>query len=115
MEVTDWDLIKTFLSIIGLLVSGAVWVMILVSRVSIRVRDQERDIQDLKAATTKLEEKTSFEHMEEVTTKVMLQVVHSNDFKSVIRDVVLHSNKNRESAEAGVFNEILHQLQELKK
>ena len=124
----------TSLSIIGILVSGAVWVIVLVNRVSVRTigverdiidlkestksvpdfRDLQRDVVDLKEATKKLEEKTSFESLERITKKVMLQVVHSKDFKDSIRDVILHIEKNRTAEEAGAFSEILHQLQELK-
>ena len=77
-------------------------------------RDLQRDVVDLKEATKKLEEKTSFESLERITKKVMLQVVHSKDFKDSIRDVILHIEKNRTAEEAGAFSEILHQLQELK-
>ena len=83
----------TSLSIIGILVSGAVWVIVLVNRVSVRTigverdiidlkestksvpdfRDLQRDVVDLKEATKKLEEKTSFESLERITKKVMLQ------------------------------------------
>lgn len=108
-------LILTSLSIIGILVSGAVWVMVQVSRVTSKVISAERDIIELKKDVEKLEQKTSYEHLEEVTKRVMLQVVHSEDFKKSIRDVLLHIERNKSIAEASAFTEILNRLDQIEK
>ena len=132
-------MIKTVLTILALLISGALYVMVVVSRVSVRVNNAERDIRFLTSKvavldgagmrmkqiesdveilenhTKELKEKTSFEHLEKVTKKVMLQVIHSKDFKDAIRDVLIHIDKNRTSAETGVFSAILDEIKELKK
>ena len=113
MGTVDLDLIKTLLSIIGILVSGAVWVMVLVSRVSIRVRDIERTGEDREKRIVKLEEKTSYEHLEQLITKVSFQVFHSAEFKTTLKNILLHIEKNRAAAEIGVLNEILYRLQKM--
>lgn len=109
----DWNLFLTILSVIGILISGSVWVVVLVTRVTTRVRDAERDILDQKERVKDLENKTSFENLEKVTQKVLTQVIHSKEFKESMRDVILHVSKNHYAAESGVMLEVLETLKRL--
>ena len=109
----DWNLFLTILSVIGILISGSVWVVVLVTRVTTRVRDAERDILDQKERVKDLEEKTSFENLEKVTQKVMMQVIHSKEFKESMRDVILHVAKNQYAEESSVRVQILETLERL--
>lgn len=110
----DWNLFLTILSVIAILVSGSIWIIRLVTKITTRVRDAERDIFDHKERIKNLEDKTSFESLEKVTQKVLTQVIHSKEFKESIRDVILHVATNHYKAESGVMMEVLELLKELK-
>jgi hypothetical protein len=109
----DWNLILTILSVITILISGSVWIVVFITRVSTRVRDAERDISDQKERVKNLEDKTSFENLEKVTQKVLTQVIHSKEFKESIRDVILHVATNHYAAESVVMSEVLQALKRL--
>jgi len=109
----DWNLILTILTVITILISGSVYVVVLVTKVTTRVRDVERDILDQKERVKNLEDKTSFENLEKVTQKVLTQVIHSKEFKESIRDVILHVATNHYAAESGVMSQVLETLKRL--
>jgi len=83
----DWNLILTILTVITILISGSVYVVVLVTKVTTRVRDVERDILDQKERVKNLEDKTSFENLEKVTQRVLTQAIHSKEFKESMRAV----------------------------
>jgi hypothetical protein len=109
----DWNLILTILSVITILISGSVYVVVLITKVTTRVRDTERDILDQKERIKNLEDKTSFENLEKVTQKVLTQAIHSKEFKESMRDVILHVSKNHYAAENGVMIRVLEVLEGL--
>jgi hypothetical protein len=109
----DWNLFLTILSIIGILISAAVWAIVLVTRVTTRVRDVERDILDQKERIKNLEDKTSFENLEKVIQRVLTQAIHSKEFKQSTSDVFLHASKNHYAAENGVMIRVLEVLEGL--
>jgi len=109
----DWNLAQTILSVIGILISGSVYVVVLVTKVTTRVRDVERDILDQKERIKNLEDKTSFENLEKVTQRVLTQAIHSKEFKESMRDVILHVSKNHYAAEAGVMSQVLEALKKM--
>jgi hypothetical protein len=109
----DWNLILTILSVITILLSSIMWVVVLVTRVTTRVRDVERDILDQKERIKNLEDKTSFENLEKVTQRVLTQAIHSKEFKESMRDVILHVSKNHYAAENAVMLEVLEVVKKM--
>lgn len=107
----------TILGILGTLFIGAIWVLTITSKISNRAYALERDMADMKLKVKTLEEKTSFQALESVFTKVCLQVFHSKEFKEAnreaIRDTLLHIERNKDHAEAGAFEEILSEIRRM--
>lgn len=108
----------TIFGIVSTLLVGAVWVMSLISKVSGRTVNIERDVGDLEKRVDKLESETSFSSLKETFSQIVLQIFHSKEFKDtnkeVIRDTLLHIEKNRTASEAGALHLILEEIQHIK-
>jgi hypothetical protein len=105
------SLIWTGLSIIALILSGAVWVMFLVYRVSTRITTVALDVKILQENVKTLNVTTSYEHLEQITKRAMLQVIHDEDFKRTFKSILNHHENNYKV----VLQEILDRLDHLDK
>lgn len=119
MEFTTFiSIAGTILGILGTLFVGAIWVLTLTSRISNRAYSLERDMESGKDRLTKLENKTSFEYLETISQRAFSNLIHSEEFKKVtsqvIKDTLLHIEKNRTASSLAAFEEILAQIRELR-
>ena len=115
MELTfDLGTISVMLIIITTLISGAVWVVSLFSRVSVRIVNQERDLVSLKASVLKIDNRTlaeqkeneAFRHKYKTTVESLYLLIESKftdfdkhfmDFKDLIQTKIdLAISKNNE-------------------
>ncbi len=121
----DLNIILTIIGIISPFILAAVWMTTLITRTSnrallleVRTDDHEKQINDLKAAT-------SYTSIERVVEKVCLQVLHSREFKDSmkeslegtieksVKNTLLHIEKNKSTGEAGAFAEILTEIRRM--
>jgi hypothetical protein len=121
----DLNIILTIIGIISPFILAAVWMTTLITRTSnrallleVRTDDHEKQINDLKAAT-------SYTSIERVVEKVCLQVLHSREFKDSMKDslegtieksvknTLLHIEKNKSAGQAGAFEEILSEIRRM--
>ncbi len=105
MNLSD---ILTIVGMIGglltVIAGGALWVMQLVNRMSVRSRDIERDIDDIKTRVVKLE--LHEDKLEERIEKGFLRCVHLQEFKTALKDIMLHIEANRTKGDASAFEEL---------
>lgn len=110
--------LSVILSVSSILIGGAVWVMFLVSRTSVRAANIENNVLMLKERVVKIESKTEYENQEKVIINVFIKATNSKEFKdslkSSIREVIIHLDRNRSIAESQAFDEILKELKSLK-
>lgn len=98
----------------GLLVvisGGALWVMQLVNRVAVRATNTERDIDELKGRVVKLE--VHEDKLEEKIEKGFIRSVHLPEFKSALKDIMLHIETNRTKGDASAFELLLESNKEI--
>jgi len=71
----------------------------------------------IKEEITGLELRTSDDNLEKITRRVITDVFHSEEFKkefkSTIRDTLLHIEKNRSAETVGVLSLIIEKLEKL--
>ena len=134
----DWNLFLTILSVIGILISGSVWVVVLITRVTTRVRDAERDILDQKEKVkeVKNEVERKFEEVKnesiimekkiekieagEFVEKIVKNVIYSPEsrqyFSTIFTEALKHQNKNNTAANLSILDfqeEINKKLEEI--
>lgn len=118
MIQVDLTTVSLVIGILATLLAGALWVMSLISRVSIRATNIERDIKTLDERTTKVENKTDYKYQETIVTEIIVKVFNSKEvrdtLKNQIKEVILHVDKNFTAERAGVFNLLLEELKEIK-
>jgi len=117
------DNFAVIFGVIATLLSGAVWVMSLVNKLSSRALNGERDVEDLEKRVSKIEHATSFLSLKETFSRIVFEVFHSKDFKEAnekvvkdtIKETLLHIERNRSVAQAGSLDLILDKLEKLSK
>jgi len=117
--------LNTVLSLIGIVspfIVTAVWISTLSARSSNRVVLLEVKVSGHEARMGKLENATSYASIEQMVSKVCLQVLHSGEFKASmkeslestiaksVKDTLLHIDRNKSTGQAGAFDEILKTL-----
>lgn len=106
------------LGVLSILIGGAIWVMSLVNKTSVRATNIERDLKDVEKRVGKIEEKTEYENQEKVIINVFIKATSSKEFKDslkeIIKETILHLDRNRSIAEGHALEEIMKQFAEIK-
>lgn len=110
--------LSVMLGVISILIGGAIWVMSLINKTSVRATNIERDVDDLEKRVVKIEEKTEYVYQEKLITDVFVKATNSKEFKDslrqTIKDTILHLDRNRSITELQFFEEILNEIKSLK-
>lgn len=118
MIQVDLNTVALIIAIISTLIGGALWVMGLVNKISIRATNIERDVVDIDKRILKVEEKTEYRYQEAIVTEIIVKVFNSKEVKDVlksqIRDVILHIDKNFSAERAAAFDIILEEIKQIK-
>jgi len=97
---------------------GFIWTIVAASRISNRAQLLEIAVETHDKRLEKLEKATSYTEIEKIVERVCVHIFYSKDFKETMKDsvkeTILHVEKNRSSAQAGAFEEILNELKEIK-
>lgn len=114
----DLNTMALFIGILATIIGGALWVMGLVNKISVRATNIERDAEDLEKRLTKVEGKTDYKYQEGLVTEIIVKVLNSKEvrdtLKSQMKEVILHIDKNLSAERASAFDLLLEEIRELK-
>ena len=115
--MVDLNIALTMVSIIAPIVLFLGWIITNSVRLTNRITSSEMRQDSLIKEMNKLESKTSDDNLEKISRRVIVDVFHSEEFKrefkTTIRDTLLHIDKNRTAQDAGLLSLVLEKLEKL--
>lgn len=117
--MVDLNIALTMVSIIAPIVLFLGWIITNSVRLTNRITSSEMKQDSLIKEMSKLESKTSDDNLEKISRRVIVDVFHSEEFKrefkTTIRDTLLHIDKNRAAQDVGLLSLVLEKLEKLEK